>query len=205
MIEVARAFAAMPAAPKRSLLFLAVTAEEQGLLGSDYYARHPIYPLNEDARRHQHGRAQHLRAHDQRPHGRRARAPRISTTTRPTRRPRRAVCCRADPKPENGGYFRSDHFPFAKQGVPAINAGGGSDFIGRPAGWGKQVQDAYTAKHYHKPSDEIRPDWDLSGALEDLQIYYAIGGAGRIDIGVAAMEARQRVQGSAGRDAGERK
>ena len=78
------------------------------------------------------------------------------------------------PKPENGGYFRSDHFPFAKQGVPAINAGGGDDFIGRPAGWGEQVQDAYTAKHYHKPSDEIRPDWDLSGALQDLQIYYAI-------------------------------
>jgi Zn-dependent M28 family amino/carboxypeptidase len=59
--------------------------------------------------------------------------------------------------------------------VPAINAGGGDDYIGRPAGWGQQVSDAYTAQHYHKPSDEIRPDWDLSGALEDMQVYYAIG------------------------------
>jgi len=59
--------------------------------------------------------------------------------------------------------------------VPAINAGGGDDYIGRPAGWGEQVAAEYTAKHYHKPSDEVRPDWDLSGAIEDLRIYYAIG------------------------------
>ena len=172
MIELGRAFAHLPVAPKRSLLFLAVTAEEQGLLGSDFYARHPLYPLkqtvavvNMDAL-NIYGRTRDLTvvglgASDLDDYARDAAAA-------------QGRVLRADPKPENGGYFRSDHFPFARQGVPAINAGGGDDYIGRPAGWGQQVQDAYTAQHYHKPSDEIRPDWDLSGALEDLQIYSAI-------------------------------
>ena len=173
MIEVARAFAALPVAPKRSLLFLAVTAEEQGLLGSDYYARHPIHPLNRTIAvvnmdgLNIYGRTKDLTvvglgASDLDDYAAEAAAA-------------QGRVLRADPKPENGGYFRSDHFPFAKQGVPAINAGGGDDYIGRPEGWGQKMQDAYTAQHYHKPSDEIRPDWDLSGALEDLQIYYAIG------------------------------
>ena len=160
----------------------------------------PDLPAEQDARRHQHGRAQHLRAHEG-PHGRRA--GRVGPRRlRGDAAAAQGRVLRADPKPENGGYFRSDHFPFAKQGVPAINAGGGDDYIGRPAGWGQQVQDAYTAQHYHKPSDEIRPDWDLSGALEDLQIYYADRRAGRVDVGVAAVEAWQRVQGAAGHDAG---
>jgi len=173
MIEVARAFAALPVAPKRSLLFLAVTAEEQGLLGSDYYARHPIYPLNKTLAvvnmdgLNIYGRTKDLTvvglgASDLDDYAAEAAGA-------------QGRVLRADPKPENGGYFRSDHFPFAKQGVPAINAGGGDDYIGRPAGWGQQVSDAYTAQHYHKPSDEIRPDWDLSGALDDMQIYCAIG------------------------------
>ncbi len=173
MIELARAFVKLPAAPKRSLLFLAVTAEEQGLLGSDYYAQHPIHPLsktlaviNMDSL-NIYGRTKDLTvvglgASDLDDYARDAAAAQGRVLS-------------ADPQPEAGGYFRSDHFPFAKQGVPAINAGGGSDYIGRPAGWGEQVSDAYTAQHYHKPSDEIRPDWDLSGGLEDLRIYFAIG------------------------------
>lgn len=172
MIEVGRAFATLPVAPRRSLLFLAVTAEEQGLLGSDYYARHPIYPLNKTVAvvnmdsLNIYGRTKDLTvvglgASDLDDYAREAAAA-------------QGRVLKADPKPENGGFFRSDHFPFAKQGVPAINAGGGGDYVGRPAGWGQRVQDAYTARHYHKPSDEIRPDWDLSGAMEDLQVYYAI-------------------------------
>jgi len=172
MIEIGRAFAALRTAPRRSLLFLAVTAEEQGLLGSDFYARNPIYPLNRtvavvnmDAL-NIYGKTRDLTvvglgASDLDDYARDAAASQGRVLA-------------ADPKPENGGYFRSDHFPFAKQGVPAINAGGGDDFIGRPAGWGAAVQAEYTAKHYHKPSDEIRPDWNLSGAMQDLQIYYAI-------------------------------
>jgi Zn-dependent M28 family amino/carboxypeptidase len=172
MIELGRAFAALPSSPKRSLLFLAVTAEEQGLLGSDYYARNPVHPLgktvavvNMDAL-NIYGKTRDLTvvglgASDLDDYARDAAAAQNRVLA-------------ADPKPENGGYFRSDHFPFAKQGVPAINAGGGDDFVGRPAGWGEAIKAEYTAKHYHKPSDEIRPDWDLSGAMQDLQIYYAI-------------------------------
>jgi Zn-dependent M28 family amino/carboxypeptidase len=173
LIEVARAFASRPVAPKRSLLFLSVTAEEQGLLGSDYYARNPIYPLSKTVAAinmdglNIHGRTKDLTvvglgASDLDDYAREAAAAQGRILV-------------ADPKPENGGYFRSDHFPFARQGVPAINAGGGDDYIGRPAGWGRQVADAYTAQHYHKPSDEVRPDWNLSGALDDLRIYFAIG------------------------------
>lgn len=171
-IEIARAFAGQPAAPKRSLLFLAVTAEEQGLLGSDYYARNPIYPLNKTLAvinidsLNIHGRTKDLTvvglgASDLDDYARDAAAA-------------QGRVLRPDARPEHGGYFRSDHFPFANQGVPAINAGGGEDYVGKPAGWGERVSAEYTAKHYHKPSDEIRPDWDLSGALEDLQLYHAI-------------------------------
>jgi Zn-dependent M28 family amino/carboxypeptidase len=173
MIEVARAFAARPAAPKRSLVFLAVTAEEQGLLGSDYYARHPIYPLNKTlAVVNMDGLNIYGRTKDLTVVG--LGASDLDEYAAEAADAQGRVL-RADPKPEDGGYFRSDHFPFAKQGVPAINAGGGDDYIGRPAGWGRRVKDAYTAQHYHKPSDEIRPDWNLDGVLEDMQIYYAIG------------------------------
>ena len=172
LIEIGRAFAGRPPAPKRSLLFLAVTAEEQGLLGSDYYARHPISPLNKTLAvvnidsLNIHGRTKDLTvvglgASDLDDYARDAAAA-------------QGRVLRPDARPEHGGYFRSDHFPFAKQGVPAINAGGGEDYVGKPAGWGDRVSAEYTARHYHKPSDEIRPDWDLSGAIEDLQLYHAI-------------------------------
>jgi len=173
LIELARAYATLPKPPKRSLLFLSVTAEEQGLVGSEYYARNPIYPLaktlaviNMDAL-NIYGKTRDLVVvglgnSDLDDYARDAAAEQGRVLT-------------PDPSPEKGGYFRSDHFPFARQGVPAINAGGGDDFVGRPKGWGQQVANEYTTKHYHKPSDEIRPDWDLSGALQDLQIYFAMG------------------------------
>ncbi len=80
-----------------------------------------------------------------------------------------------DPTPENGGYYRSDHFPFAQQGVPALSSGGGVDYIGKPEGWGLKKQEEYIANDYHKPSDMVRPDWDLSGAVQDLQYYWLVG------------------------------
>ncbi len=173
LIELARAYAALPTPPKRSLLFLSVTAEEQGLVGSDYYARNPIYPLaktlgviNMDSL-NIYGKTRDLAVvglgnSDLDDYARDAAA-------------EQGRVVRPDPSPEKGGYFRSDHFPFAKQGVPAINAGGGDDYVGRPAGWGQQMAAEYTAKHYHQPSDEIRQDWDLTGAVQDLQIYFAMG------------------------------
>jgi Zn-dependent M28 family amino/carboxypeptidase len=172
LIELGRAFSRLAVPPKRSILLLAVTAEEQGLLGSDYYAQHPAYPLNRTAAvinmdaLNIYGKTRDLSVvglgnSDLDDYARDAAA-------------QQGRVLSPDPKPENGGYFRSDHFPFAKQGVPAINAGGGDEFIGRPEDWGRKIKDEYTALHYHKPSDVIRPEWDLSGALQDLQIYYVM-------------------------------
>jgi Zn-dependent M28 family amino/carboxypeptidase len=80
-----------------------------------------------------------------------------------------------DADPEKGYYFRSDHFEFAKQGVPAIDPKGGRDYIGKSADFGKQTQDEYTSKDYHKVSDEVKPGWDLSGAAEDLKLLVELG------------------------------
>ena len=79
--------------------------------------------------------------------------------------------------PEKGSYFRSDHFPFAKEGVPSVHAGGGMDYVGKPAGYGQKVREDYIANRYHKPSDKVTPDWDLSGAVEDLELYLRVGRA----------------------------
>ena len=173
MIEIARAFAKLPTRAKRSILFLAVTAEEQGLLGSEYYARTPIYPLartlavvNMDSL-NCYGKTRDLSVvglgnSDLDDYARQILG-------------EQGRVVQPDPAPEKGSYYRSDHFPFAKQGVPALASGAGSDYIGKPAGYGQQVREEYTAKHYHKPSDEVRPDWDMSGAVQDLQFYWMMG------------------------------
>jgi Zn-dependent M28 family amino/carboxypeptidase len=82
-----------------------------------------------------------------------------------------------DPEPEKGYFYRSDHFEFAKRGVPGLHADSGIDYVDRPPGWGRAKRDEYVVNDYHKPSDEIRPDWDLSGALEDLRAFFAVGEA----------------------------
>ena len=82
-----------------------------------------------------------------------------------------------DPMPEQGLYFRSDHFPFARGGVPAMWAGGGGDYIGREPGYGSRMQADYVANRYHKPADRITPDWDLTGAAEDAMVYVEMGRA----------------------------
>ncbi len=80
-----------------------------------------------------------------------------------------------DPEPEKGMFYRSDHFEFAKQGVPALNAKSGIDFIGKPPGYGQARRDEYTQKDYHKVTDEVKPDWDLSGAVQDMQLLMTVG------------------------------
>jgi Zn-dependent M28 family amino/carboxypeptidase len=80
-----------------------------------------------------------------------------------------------DPEPEKGFYYRSDHFSFARQGVPALDPNSGIEYIGKPPGYGKKLRDYYTANDYHKPSDVIKPDWDLSGTVEDLQLFWMVG------------------------------
>jgi Zn-dependent M28 family amino/carboxypeptidase len=80
-----------------------------------------------------------------------------------------------DAEPEKGFYYRSDHFNFAKKGVPAFDPDSGVDFIGKPEGYGKQKRAEYTTRDYHAPSDEIKPDWDLAGAAEDGKLFLALG------------------------------
>ena len=82
---------------------------------------------------------------------------------------------RPDAEPEKGFYYRSDHFEFAKQGVPALYVESGVDYIGKPSGYGMEKRDAYTANDYHAPSDEVKPDWDLSGAVADLRALFRVG------------------------------
>ena len=80
-----------------------------------------------------------------------------------------------DAEPEKGFYYRSDHFNFAKQGVPALDPDSGVDYIGKPEGWGLQMREKYTSEDYHKPSDKIKPYWDLSGTVEDLRLLGEVG------------------------------
>jgi Zn-dependent M28 family amino/carboxypeptidase len=173
LLEIAHAFAKLAAPPKRSILFLAVTAEEQGLLGSEYYTVTPIYPLAKTAANinldglNVHGRTRDLTlvgygASELDDYVRDA-AGEQGRTIRP------------DAEAEKGHYYRSDHFSFAKQGVPALDPDEGIDFIGRPADFGRRVRDTYTQHDYHKPSDVVKPDWDLSGAREDLKVLFAVG------------------------------
>ena len=82
---------------------------------------------------------------------------------------------RPDAEPEKGFYYRSDHFNFAKQGVPALDPDSGVEYVGKPADWGAKKRDEYTEKDYHKVSDEIKPDWDLTGAVDDAQLLTMIG------------------------------
>jgi len=175
LLELAEAFAAMKTPPKRTMLFLAVTAEEKGLLGAKYYARHPLYPLDHTLA--------NINMDNMNAYGRTRDVTVIGfgqTTLDDTLRELAAGRGRVltpDSEPETGRYFRSDHFEFAKRGVPGLYTQGGTDFIGKPADFGRRKNYEYTANHYHKVSDEIRPDWELRGQAEDTQLLFEVGWA----------------------------
>jgi Zn-dependent M28 family amino/carboxypeptidase len=173
VLEIARAFTAVEPRPKRSVLFLMVGAEEQGLLGAEHYAEQPIYPLAKTLANinidgvNQWGTTKDLTvigmgASDLDDYLRDAAAT-------------QGRVLRPDPESEKGFYYRSDHFNFAKKGVPALYTDTGIDFVGKPAEYGQQKRDEYTNKDYHAPSDEVKPDWDLSGAAEDAQLLFLVG------------------------------
>jgi len=173
LIELAEAFQQLGSPPQRSILFLAVTAEEQGLLGSDYYATNPIYPLtktvaviNMDSL-NIYGRMKDIRIIG---YGQSELDDYVKAYAEEVRR-----IVLPNPTPEKGSFFRSDHFPFAKQGVPALNAGSGVQHLEKGEKWGLEQIENYIREKYHKPSDEFDPDWDLSGALEDMHMYFKIG------------------------------
>ena len=173
VLEIARAFTRLPEPPRRSILFLAVTAEEQGLLGSQYYTVDPIYPLartvaniNIDAPNVM-GRTSDLilvgyGASDLDDYIRDAAG-------------EQGRLVKPDPDSQLGYYYRSDHFNFAKQGVPALYVKEGHEFLGQPAEFGDKLRRTYTESDYHKPSDVVKPEWDLAGLREDLTALFAVG------------------------------
>jgi Zn-dependent M28 family amino/carboxypeptidase len=173
LIEMARAFTKVSPPPRRSIVFIAVTGEEQGLLGSQYYSVTPIYPLartlaeiNMDEL-NTNGRTKDLTligygASDLDDYARDAAAEQGRTV-------------HADAEPEKGYYYRSDHFNFAKLGVPALNPDSGVEFVGKPADYAQKVRDEWTEHTYHTPKDVVTADWDLSGAAEDLKLLFAVG------------------------------
>jgi Zn-dependent M28 family amino/carboxypeptidase len=173
MLEMARGFTQVQPKPKRSILFLFVTAEEQGLLGSQYYATHPLYPLDKTiANINIDGVNQWGRTSDVTVVGMGASDLDEYLAAAAKAQNRTLV---PDPESEKGFYYRSDHFNFAKVGVPALYTDSGVTFVGKDENYSKTKRDEYTANDYHKPSDEIKPDWDLSGAVEDAQLMMAVG------------------------------
>jgi Zn-dependent M28 family amino/carboxypeptidase len=173
ILEIARQLKNLKTPPKRSFLFLMVTAEESGLLGSSYYANFPLFPLAKTVANinidgiNQWGRTSDLTviglgASDLDDYARAAAA-------------EQSRVLKPDAEPEKGFYYRSDHFNFAKKGVPAFDPDSGIDFIGKPPGYGRQKRDEYTKVDYHQPSDEVKPDWDLAGAIEDAKIFLVMG------------------------------
>lgn len=173
VLEIARTLKAMPVAPKRSTLFLLVTAEEQGLLGSQHYAERPLYPLNKTVAVlnidvvNQWGKTKDVIVVG-------FGASELDDYADAAAKEQGRVL-KPDPEPQNGFYYRSDHFSFAKKGVPAFDPDSGVDFIGKPAGFGDQKRAEYRKNDYHGPSDEIKPDWDLSGAAEDAKMLMVMG------------------------------
>ena len=173
LLEIARAFKSMKNPPERTIVFLAVTAEEQGLQGSAYYAQNPIYPakttvadINIDGLtwygptkdlvvvgKGQNELEDYLKEE-------------MSKVNREID---------FESHPEAGFYYRSDHFNFAKAGIPALFIESGVKVIGKDPNYGKTIADDFTAKNYHRPSDEFDPKWDLSGAIADLQLLFNVG------------------------------
>jgi len=173
LIELGRAFAQTKPQPERSLMFVAVTAEESGLLGSQYFAEQPPLPvaqmvggLNMD-NLYSVGPTRDLTvigsgASDLDDDLRRAAA-------------KQGRVLVPEPSPEKGFYYRSDHFNLAKHGVPMLYTKSGIDSPTKGSDWGKRWLDDYIAKRYHKPSDEYDPGWDVSGTLKDLEVFYDVG------------------------------
>jgi Zn-dependent M28 family amino/carboxypeptidase len=173
MLEIARAFTKLPQRPRRSIMFAAVTAEEQGLLGSRYYTENPTISMAKTAAAinidtlNVHGPTSDLTiigmgASD------------LDDYVRDALREQGRTAVQ-DATPETGAYYRSDHFNFAKAGVPAFFPNRGTTYENRSAQFGEQVRSEYASRIYHRPADEVDPRWDLGGAARDLQVFFAVG------------------------------
>ncbi len=173
MLSIAKAFTNLEVPPHRSILFAAVGAEEFGLLGSEYYVRNPTFP--------HHKIVANINTDNTNIYGQTrdiiflgAERSTVGDVVESIA-DRRRMIVGTDPAPEQGYFYRSDHFSFAKAGIPAVSLQTGKDFIGKPEGWGEERKQAYTAKHYHQPSDVTRDDWDLRGAVDQARFCFELG------------------------------
>jgi Zn-dependent M28 family amino/carboxypeptidase len=173
LLELAAAYTKMKPAPKRSVLFMATTAEEAGLLGAKFYAEHPLYPLEKTlADINMDGLSLWGKTRDIEDisFGNSDLDDMLAAATT-----KQGRLMNPNSQPEKGTFYRADNFEFSKVGLPSLYTGAGRDVIGKPAGFGQQKKDEYVAKHYHQPSDEVNPEWDLSGAADDLRLLLEVG------------------------------
>jgi len=173
LLVLAAAFKALPQPPARSVLFLATTSEEQGLLGARYYARHPLFPLRDTVA--------DLNMDGINPLGR-TRDVEIIGLGKSDMDDRAAAAAAAqgrvavpDAHPERGSFFRADQFEFARVGVPGLYISNGLDFIGKPPDYGETKRSEFIAKRYHQVGDVIQPDWTLEGGAQDVQLLWRVG------------------------------
>lgn len=175
MLEIAEAFAAMDPGPERSIVFLAVTAEESGLLGSDWYASHPLFPLERTvANINLDAMSLVGPSHDVTVIGY-GNSELDEYAARAAEMQGRHL--EPEPTPEKGFFYRSDHFNFAKRGVPALYLRGGVDHREKGREYGLAYNSAWVSERYHKVSDEYSEDWDLRGVIEDVGLLFEVGRA----------------------------
>jgi Zn-dependent M28 family amino/carboxypeptidase len=173
LIAIAKAFNSLAIKPRRSVLFIATTGEEQGLLGAEYYARHPLVPLQQTVANINLDSMNVLGATtDITPLGadRSTLGKYIDEVAKENN-----VTISPDARPEQGSFYRSDHFPFAKAGVPAVSLNSGTKFVGHQDKWGEEQFQDYNQHRYHQPSDEYSPNWNFGGMVQQTRLAFWIG------------------------------
>lgn len=173
LLEIANAFTKLNKRPARSIVFLSVTAEEQGLLGSEYYTSHPVFPVNKTVA--------DINMDVLQPFGRmkdiilvgKGQSDLDEYANEAAARQGRTT--RGEPDPSGGWYFRSDHFNFAKVGIPALYIENGSVSVEHGEAWSEAQKKDYNDNRYHSPADEYTPSWDLSGIVEDMKLVFSVG------------------------------
>ena len=168
LLAVAEALARAPARPPRPFLFISTTAEESGLLGAEWYARHPLFPLGATAAvLNVDGANLWGPTHDIAPLG--VNRSDLGALVRAAAGAE-GITVADEQHPEQGMFFRQDHFPFARAGVPALAMDHGLRYVGRPEGWGQERYEEFNTQHYHQPSDAYRPDFDYGGAVQQGRV-----------------------------------
>jgi Zn-dependent M28 family amino/carboxypeptidase len=173
LLELAKGFTQLKVAPRRSVLFIATTAEEKGLLGAQYYTSHPLWPLERTVAE--------LNIDTINPWGRTRDVVVVGAgnstledvLAQALQTQNRSIV--PESLPEYGYFYRADHFEFCRAGVPALYFWSGTDYIGKPKDFGSQKVRDYISRHYHKVSDEVQADWDLSGAMDDAALLFQVG------------------------------